>query len=257
MKLRQEWHAFARGARSLDAQTTCVLVLCAILVVIQVKLGSRRFFLLEVAPAAWSEHRELLSWGWWFLIQCITGFLVPVLVLCAVFRRSARQAGLGRGDWRLAGTIVLLYLPLVTVGTWVLSDGASFQAAYPHFRQAIQSWRLFAFYHVMFLLYWVGWEYLWRGFVLFGTARVFGLYAILIQAIPFALLHLNKPMPELLLSVAGGIVLGAVVWRCRAFWVAVPIHALQMLILDLWCVLRIRTGTEGIGLGVLRQLLTG
>ena len=192
MKLRQEWRALVRGTRALNPQTTCVLVLCAVLVAIQFKLGSRRFFLAEIAPSSWREHRELLSWAWWFMVQGVMGFLVPVLVLRLAFRRPMRAIGLGLGDWRLAGTLALLYLPLVAVGTWVLSDGASFQAEYPHFRGAVADWRLFAAYHVLFLLYWIGWEYLWRGFVLFGTAHTFGPYAIFIQAVPFALLHLAK-----------------------------------------------------------------
>ena len=257
MKLRNEWQALTRGVRVLDAQTACVLILCAVMVAVQFKLGSRRFFLAAVIPDVWRAQGELLSWAWWFSVQCITGFVVPVLVLRLGFRQSIRAMGLGRGDWRLAGMVALLYLPLVAIGTWILSDGADFWAEYPHYRAAIGSWRLLALYHALFLLYWIGWEYLWRGFVLFGTARTFGPYAILIQAVPFALLHLQKPTPEFLLSIVGGIALGALVWRCRAFWIAVPIHAIQMLLLDLWCVLRIRTDTQGIGLDALWQILTG
>ena len=95
------------------------------------------------------------------------------------------------------------------------------------------------------------------GFVLFGTARVFGPHAIFIQAVPFALLHVGKPPIELLLSLIGGVVLGLLVWCCRSFWIAVPIHAVQMLALDFWCSLRIRTGANGLGLEALRTALTG
>jgi hypothetical protein len=114
---------------------------------------------------------------------------------------------------------------------------------------------VFLAYEALFLFYWMGWEYLWRGFLLFGTAPVFGRYAILVQAMPFALLHFNKPLAEGLLSVVGGLALGVLVWRCRAFWIAVPIHAAQMLVLDFWCSLRIRTGVQGIGLTALLELI--
>ena len=119
------------------------------------------------------------------------------------------------------------------------------------------NWGIFLLYQALFLFYWVGWEYLWRGFMLFGTARVFGVYAIFIQTIPFALLHLNKPLAESLLSIVGGIALGGLVWRCRSFWIAVPIHFVQMLILDLWCSLRIRTGVSGVGLDALVRVVGG
>ena len=72
--------------------------------------------------------------------------------------------------------------------------------------------------------------------------------------IPFACLHVQKPPAEALLSIAGGLALGALVWRCRSFWIAVPIHAAQMLILDFWCTLRIRTGITGIGPEALSKL---
>ena len=101
----------------------------------------------------------------------------------------------------------------------------------------------------------MGWEYLWRGFVLFGTAPTLGLYAIFVQALPFAALHVTKPWPEALLSIVGGIALGALVWRCRSFWIAVPIHAAQMMLLDFWSALRIRTGASGWGLEALGQAL--
>ena len=248
-RLRQESDRLARAVRALDAQTAVVLALYVVFVIVQFKLGSRRFFLEHIGDGG------LNAWAWWFGAQAITGFVLPVLVLHRAFGRSFRSIGLGLGDWKFAGVVLLLYVPLVIAGTWVLSSDAAFQASYPHYRGATRSWTLFASYHLLFLLYWIGWEYLWRGFMLFGTAHTLGAYAILIQAVPFALLHLQKPVPELALSIVGGVALGAVCWRCRSFWVAVPLHALQMLFLDLWCTLRIRAGVSGIGPAALWELL--
>ena len=70
-------------------------------------------------------------------------------------------------------------------------------------------------------------------------------------------MHMQKPTSELVLSLVGGVVLGALVWRCRAFWIAVPIHSVQMLALDFWCSLRIRTGASGFGIEALRTAFTG
>jgi len=248
-----EIRRFLKALRSLDLQTVVVLTLSVLLLVATFKFGSRDFFLGQVAP----QGTRLQSWAWWFVAQGITGFVIPVLILVLGFRRKAVAIGLGLGDWKLATTLFALYLPIVIVGTWVLSDGPLFQAEYPHYREAAESWSVFAIYHALFLFYWVGWEYLWRGFILFGTAHTFGLHTIFIQAVPFALMHLQKPTSELVLSLVGGIVLGALVWRCRAFWIAVPIHSAQMLALDFWCSLRIRTGASGFGLEALRIAFTG
>jgi uncharacterized protein len=91
--------------------------------------------------------------------------------------------------------------------------------------------------------------------VLFGTAPAVGpVIAIVIQTVPFAILHATKPPAEAFLSILGGLLLGALVWRCRSFWIAVPIHAAQMLILDLWSTLRQRTGVDGVGLEALAEI---
>ncbi len=253
-RLLHEWQQLVAAARSLDRQTVFVLTTCIVFVILQQTLGSRRFFRAELAANFAEDWRGLLSWGWWFAVQGVTGFVLPALALVLLFRRRPAEIGLGLGDWKLASVLAVLYLPLVVVGTWVLSDGTDFQAQYPHYQPAALNWKFFLIYEALFLFYWIGWEYLWRGFVLFGTARTFGLYAIFVQAVPFALMHLDKPLPEALLSIVGGVALGALVWRCRSFWIAVPLHAAQMFILDFWCTLRIRTSVSGVGPGALVDL---
>lgn len=242
-----------KALRTLDLQTAVVLMLCALLMIVTFKFGSRQFFLDQV----FSEGSQLQAWGWWFIVQGVTGFLIPVLVLVFGFRKRPREIGLGWGDWKLALGLFAAYIPVVLIGTWVLSDGRAFQLEYPHHRGAANSWSVFMLYHVLFLFYWLGWEYLWRGFLLFGTAHTFGVHAIFVQAVPFALMHVQKPTSELVLSLVGGVMLGALVWRCRSFWIAVPIHSVQMLALDFWCSLRIRTGADGLDLDALRTAMTG
>jgi hypothetical protein len=254
--LRREVRRLLRALRQIDTQVAVVLTLTPALVLLQQTLGSRAFYwthLEEILPAG---TRDLGAWGWWFGMQGVTGFVIPAGVLLVFFRRRPRDIGMGRGDMRLALGLAAAYLPLVAVGTWVLSADPAFQSEYPHLKSAASDWGDFLIYEALFLFYWIGWEYLWRGFVLFGTARAFGYTAIFVQMVPFAILHLDKPPAEAALSIAGGLALGALVWRCRAFWIAVPIHAAQMLILDLWCTLRLRSGaTNGIGLEALGRVL--
>jgi len=253
--LRREWSRLTLALRRLDGQTVFILVAACVLVILQDTLGSRRLFRTELAGQFPPEQRALLEWAWWFTIQGILGFVLPVGALLLLFHRKPSEVGLGLGDWKFGLIVAAMYLPVVAIGTWVLSDGAAFQAKYPHLDTARTDWTVFLAYEAFFVFYWIGWEYLWRGFVLFGTAPVFGLYAIFVQTVPFAILHVNKPLPEALLSIVGGIALGGLVWRCRSFWIAVPIHAAQMMILDFWCSLRVRSGVSGIGLSALVDAL--
>lgn len=246
--LQAEWQRIRAASRKVDTQTAVVLLFAAFSVILQMNYGDRGFFRREIAPFLTDNHSGLHGWVWWFGIQGILGFVLPVAILRFGFRNSWKEMGLGLGDWKLAVRIALIYLPLVILGTWFLSDSSAFQAKYPHYTPAARDWGVFFVYESFFLLYWVGWEYLWRGFVLFGTARVFGIMAIFVQTVPFAILHYEKPMPEAILSIIGGVALGALVWRTRSFWIAVPIHAAQMMVLDAWCSLRVRTGVSGTGL---------
>ena len=257
INLRGEWKSLLDTVKGMDRQTIFVLVTVPIFVLIHHEIGSRSFFRRELAEFISPENTDLASWAWWFGTQGVIGFIIPVLCLVFLFKRRGSEIGLGLGDWKLALKLSALYLPLVIIGTFLLSADPSFQAKYPHLHSASTSWKLFLAYELLFIFYWFGWEYLWRGYLLFGTARTFGVYAIFIQAIPFAILHAGKPFAEAILSVVGGIALGALVWRCRSFWIAIPIHAAQMLILDFFCSLRIRTGVDGFGLSALFEMLSG
>lgn len=252
---RSEWRRAQKACERIDVQSAVVLLFAALAVILQMKFGDRDVFLKVIAPVLELEQSGLASWIWWFAMQGVLGFLLPVAILRFGFRNSFREMGLGSGDVSFAWKIAGIYIPLVIIGTWFLSDSASFQSRYPHFAPAGTDWSIFLVYEAFFLFYWIGWEYLWRGFVLFGTARTFGIMAIFIQALPFAIMHFNKPMPEALLSIVGGVALGALVWRSKSFWIAVPIHAAQMMILDFWCSLRIRSGSSGTGFDALVENL--
>ncbi len=255
VRLRRELDALLGALRSLDPLTSTVLVAAPTLALIQYKWGSRKFFRRELSDLVDPDQIEIFAHGWDFLSQAVTGFVLPVLILVLVFRRRAADIGLGLGDWRLAGTLAALYAPLAAAGCWVLSAQADFQDRYPRFEPAESDWQLFVLYEAMFLAYWLGWEYLWRGFVQFGTARTFGYHAIFVQMIPFAILHFRKPTVESFLSIPGALLLGALVWRCRAFWIAIPIHAWQMMMIDFFCTLRARSGAEGVGPAALLDAL--
>jgi len=257
LSIRDEWKKLQVGLKKIDIQAAVVLLAAALLVILQMKWGDRGFFRNEIAPLLEVDGRGLVSWVWWFGMQGVLGFILPIGLLKWGFGMSMRDMGLGLGDYSFALKITAIYLPLVVVGTWVLSDSPAFLAKYPHYSPASSNWTTFLVYEAFFVLYWIGWEYLWRGFVLFGTKKAFGIMAIFVQAMPFAIMHFDKPFAEAFLSIVGGVALGALVWRSRSFWIAVPIHAAQMVILDLWCSLRARTGASGIGWDALMSAFNG
>lgn len=68
------------------------------------------------------------------------------------------------------------------------------------------------------------WEFLFRGWILFGYARKFGPEAMWLQAVPFALAHISKPEVETLSTIFGGFAFGWIAWRTKSFLYPFFIH---------------------------------
>jgi membrane protease YdiL (CAAX protease family) len=67
-------------------------------------------------------------------------------------------------------------------------------------------------------------EFLYRGFLLFGLKEKFQEGSILLQMVPFVLLHLTKPELETISTIITGILFGYVAYRGKSFWPAFIIH---------------------------------
>jgi len=67
-------------------------------------------------------------------------------------------------------------------------------------------------------------EFIYRGFLLFGLKEKFKEGSILLQMIPFALMHLGKPELETVSTIFTGILFGYVAYRGKSYWPAFIIH---------------------------------
>lgn len=99
------------------------------------------------------------------------------------------------------------------------------------------------------------WEFIWRGFMLFGLEKKFGYYSVLIQMIPFVILHNGKPFLETFGAIFGGIALGILALRTRSFYYCVIIHIGVMYSIDVISSLRFRADDYGIGITSLINII--
>ena len=99
------------------------------------------------------------------------------------------------------------------------------------------TYRRFLIYEAFYALYFVGWEFFHRGFLTIGLSRAFGWYAILIVTIPFAILHVDKPMPEAYGAIIASVVLGWLAIRTRSSWYGFFVHASVAVTMDVFAVL--------------------
>lgn len=143
--------------------------------------------------------------------------LVPLGILW-LFRDSPREYGLALGDWR-RGLALALGSSLVALPVLYLAARSPDMVAY--YTRAERGALEVLLVAATDLL---GWEFFFRGFLLFTFARLVGPTAILLQAVPFALAHLGKPAVETLTTIFGGAYFGWVAWRTRSFLYPYLLH---------------------------------
>jgi len=254
--IRESLAAFYREARSTPFQVVVVFVSVAVLGILSRYYGSRLFFRDLYYEQLGSDPNYLLyEYLYWFGSEFLWFFIVPVVLVLTLHRKPISEFGLGFGDWRYglkgSGIFVLVMLPVL----WIASASAEFQAVYPHAQLVKDQWTLFLIYEAGMLVYFIGWEFVWRGYVIFGLKPYTGVpVAILIQMIPFVILHFGKPLPETFGSIAAAIALGALAVRARSFWYCVVVHWSVMISIDLFSTWRYRGAIEGWGFGAIGKL---
>ena len=147
--------------------------------------------------------------------QTILFLLVPLAFVLFVFREDPRTYGLTLGDWKAGLVLTLGAILLIAPVLWLAARGGAMQAYYEKQVSGLP-WNTF--------IDLFGWEFLFRGWLLFGYARRFGPEALWLQAVPFALMHLSKPELETLSTIFGGFVFGWVAYRTRSFLYPFLIH---------------------------------
>jgi membrane protease YdiL (CAAX protease family) len=147
--------------------------------------------------------------------QTILFLVIPLLLILLVFRENPREFGFALGDWKAGVLITLIAIALIAPVLWLVSRSGAMQSYYQKQVSGLP-WNTF--------IDLFGWEFLFRGFILFGYARKFGAEALWLQAVPFAIMHLSKPELETLSTIFGGFAFGWVAYRTRSFLYPFLIH---------------------------------
>jgi len=143
--------------------------------------------------------------------------ILPILTI-VILRRNPLDFGLRFGNFKV----------------WRFHVIASFIIALPILYIASHSSRLAAYYAIQqfdavkysleTIVYLLAWEFLFRGFLLFGLKEKLKESSILVQMVPFVLLHFGKPEIETISTIIMGIYLGYVAYRGNSYWPAFIIH---------------------------------
>jgi len=175
---------------------------------------------------------------WQMVIWCAARFvgylLVPAVVVWLVLGERLRDYGLRlQGMGRGLG-LYLILLALVTPLVLWASTFPSFLATYPFYLVPAgeplwpRQWCWQAIYLSQFFVL----EFFFRGFLLHGTRHRFGSYAVLVQTIPYCMIHFGKPLPETLGAIVAGLVLGLMSLKTRSIWLGAALHVAVAVMMD-------------------------
>lgn len=142
--------------------------------------------------------------------------VIPVGITVFVFKESPTSYGLAIGDWKAGLLITALGILLMAPVLWYLGTHQGTMQQYYRIQPGGLIWKKG--------LNMLGWEYIFRGWLLFGYARKYGPDALWLQAVPFAIAHLGKPAVETFSTIFGGFAFGWVAWRTKSFLYPFLIH---------------------------------
>ncbi|HKZ54718.1 MAG TPA: CPBP family intramembrane glutamic endopeptidase [Anaerolineales bacterium] len=200
------WESFQIGGLKLDTRLVVTVVSSTLLLMLD-RYHSALRTPTAVGPLGPGEADSVI----YFL-------LIPLFIITAVFHDRPAVYGFGLGDWRVGlkwstlvilGAIPLLYFSTRTPAMTNYYSGIKLGVGSIFLTSGVDL---------------VGWEFLFRGFLLFGLMRALGPSALVLQAVPFALMHLGKPEIETLSTIFGGTLFGWVAWRSRSFLYPFLIH---------------------------------
>jgi len=158
-------------------------------------------------------------------------FVVGLLYTKLIVKKNPKEMGLGFGDHKTglvlcaAATVIMPLLGLSCV------TDPEMVASYPLVDLHIfGQWYYVLGYFGSYLLYYIGWEYLFRGIGLFGTEGKMGpLGAILFTGMISALIHTSiggfgKPMLETLSAIPAGLIFGWVAYKTKSIYYSLYMH---------------------------------
>jgi membrane protease YdiL (CAAX protease family) len=178
-------------------------------------------------------RRRLWALEVWALTRFLYWAVVPAIVIRLVFRERLADYGLklsgwARKLWVYAGALAVV-LPLV----WIFGGTASFQKTYPFYKQAGDSWFDLLAWEAGYAMQFFAVEFFFRGVLIHGLKHRFGVYAVLIQTVPYCMIHFGKPLPETLGAIIAGVALGMMSLWTHSIWLGFLVHVTVAVSMDL------------------------
>ncbi len=181
-------------------------------------------------------QRDVLIYG-----KRVSAFIIfgvfPIIIVKYIFHESPHLYGFALVHNRVKPIYFLIMLAMVLPIMIILSRKDSINSHYPEVRAATFSKWSLLLSSVTYIMYYFGYEGLFRGFLVFGLRRYTGdLFAVVVSMIFTSVTHLNSPFVVLIGSVVSGIIFPYIVILSGSIWALFVFHSLIGVSMDIFCV---------------------
>lgn len=230
---KTEFSKLLKEVRTIDFKTSYLFISVSLILFVSFTVTNVSFYYKFIGKDF------LNSRIYWLVSDGLLMFLVSVISVKFVLKKQLSDFGFTFGDKKFGFLTVLIFYLFMLPLLWIVSASESFAQTYPQGGPALrENFQLLFLYEICILIYMLGWEFLWRGYMLFGLKVKLGYYAVFVQMIPFFILHKGKPELELFGSILAGIILGIQALRSGSFIYAWILHSIIMISIDIISVLR-------------------
>lgn len=151
-------------------------------------------------------------------------WIIPFALIMFLFKEKPKAFGFGLGNIKTGLLWILVIGGLSILTTFLASQ----------YLPEIKSFYMLRTFNLEFviltIIYMVSWEFLLRGFLLFGLLQKYDYLASnIIQTFIFFLAHIGKPGIELYSTLATGLLFGHIAYKSKSFWPMAIIHSIILI----------------------------
>lgn len=130
-------------------------------------------------------------------------------------------------DFRPYVWMLIIMIPLITIASFessFLKQYPMYKSTQAHLWLGVPEWVIAGIYEITYGLDFITVEFLFRGFMVIGMARILGRSAILPMAAAYCFIHFGKPPGEAISSIFGGTILGIIALETKSIWGGIMVH---------------------------------
>ena len=228
----------------MDYRPFIALVMAAVILTMQEYYGGRGFYEESIKPLLYkwdmahpgklkiARFDDLYGFGWWAGTR-IGGYVLPFALWKIFFPRdSVLDFGLRTKGFFAHAWIYLLFLAVVLPAMLVVAHEPDFGTYYPFYKLSSRSWFDFLAWEAMYFAQFFALEMFFRGWWLGALRKSFGSGAIFAMAVPYCMIHFQKPYLEVNGAIIAGIALGSLSMKTKSIYQGFLVHITVAALMD-------------------------